>query len=193
MKGMNKECTGFHEGKPPRYNTVITNDNGTLQNVFVYVKNAPKGKYDIPAPVELDQKGCMYEPRVLGVMVGQTLRIKNSDPTAHNVHFTPQRNAEFNKSQPKKDLVEEMTFRRAEIMIPVKCDVHPWMGAHIGVLEHPFFGTTRDEGTVQIKGLPGGTYTIVAWHEKYGEKEIEVTVETDGTASGEFTYSRADK
>ena len=141
----------------------------------------------------LDQHGCIYVPRVLGVMVGQTLEIRNSDPTAHNVHFTPKKNKEFNKSQPKKDLVEKLTFKRSEMMVPVKCDVHPWMGAFVGVMDNPFFGTTRGDGTVQIEGLPGGTYTLVAWHEKFGEKTTEITVSTDGSADAEFTFSRADK
>ncbi len=194
MKNMNKECTGFHDGTPPRVAAIATNDNGTLQNVFVYVKNAPDGDYPLPSgPALLDQVGCMYVPRVQGVRVGQELRIRNSDPTAHNVHFTPKKNKEFNKSQPKKDLVETMEFKRAEIMVPVKCDVHPWMAAYVGAMEHPFFGTTREEGTAKIEGLPGGTYTLVAWHEKYGEKTLEVTVATGESKDVSLTYSRADK
>ncbi len=194
MKNMNKECTGFHDGKPPRKAAIKTNDNGTLNNVFVYVKNAPKGDYSMPAEAaELDQKGCVYHPRVQGVRVGQELKIRNSDPTAHNVHFRPKKNKEFNKSQPKKDLINTLVFKRAEIMVPVKCDVHPWMVAYVGVMDNPFFGTTRDEGTVKIEGLPGGTYTLVAWHEKYGEKTTEVTVATDESKDADFTYSRADK
>ncbi len=194
MKNMNKECTGFHAGKPPRKEKVVTNENGTLANVFVYVKNAPKGDYPTPStPAKLDQKGCVYTPHVLGVMVGQDLQVVNSDPTAHNVHFTPKKNKELNKSQPKKGLIETLKFKRAEIMVPVKCDVHPWMSAFVGVMDHPFFGTTRAEGTVTIDGLPGGQYKIIAWHEKYGEKELDVTVATGETKEAEITYSRKDK
>jgi plastocyanin len=195
MKQMNKECTGFHgSGKPPRSAKVVTNENGTLQNVFVYVKNAPKGDYAKPSePALLDQVGCVYIPRVQGVMAGQVLEVKNSDPTAHNVHFTPKKNKEINKSQPKINLVEKLVFKRAEQMVPVKCDVHPWMVAFVGVMDHPFFGTTREEGTIAIHDLPGGTYKIVTWHEKYGEKEMEVTVSTGESKDIEFTYSRKDK
>lgn len=194
MKNMNKECTGFHDGKAPRKAAIRTNENGTLNSVFVYVKNAPKGDYPMPAePAVLDQEGCVYHPRVQGVRVGQELKIRNSDPTAHNVHFTPKKNKEFNRSQPKKDLVETLVFKRAEIMVPVKCDVHPWMVAYIGVTDNPFYGTTREDGMVKIEGLPGGTYTIVTWHEKYGEKTMEVTVATDESKNVSVTYSRADK
>lgn len=191
MKNMNKECTGFHEGKPPRKESVTTNENGTIRNVFVYVKDAPKKDYPTPTEAKLlDQVGCMYVPHVFGIQVGQTLEIHNGDPTAHNIHFTPKKNKEFNKSQPKKNLVEKMTFKRAELMVPVKCDVHPWMNAFVGVMDHPFFGTTREDGTVTIEGLPGGTYTLVAWHEKYGEMTFEVTVATDETKEMEILCSR---
>ncbi len=193
MKKMNKECTGFHQGTPPRSETVVTNENGTLRNVFVYVKNAPQGDYPVPQEkVLLDQVGCVYVPHVFGVRVGQTLEIHNGDPTAHNIHFTPKKNPEFNKSQPRKGLIEKMTFKRAEVMVPVKCDVHPWMNAYAGVMNHPFFDTSGDDGVVTIEGLPPGTYELVAWHEKYGTKTKEVTVVTDETKKVKFEFSRED-
>lgn len=194
MKEMNPECKGFHGDQPARKESVVTNENGTLANVFVYVKNAPAGDYKAPTtPVVLDQKGCVYVPHVFGVMVGQNIEIRNSDPTAHNIHFTPSKNPEFNKSQPKKDLVETLVLKRAEVMVPIKCDVHPWMSAFAGVMEHPFFGTTAADGTVTIKGLPGGTFELVSWHETYGEKTQSITVATGETKEVEFKYSRSDK
>ncbi len=194
MKNMNVQCTGFHEGKPPRKESVVTNKNGTLRNVFVYVKNAPKGDYAVPSsPVVLHQKGCLYSPHVLGIQVGQALEIRNDDPTAHNVHFVPKKNKEYNKSQPKIGLVNTLIFKRPEVMVPVKCDVHPWMSAYVGVLKHPFFSVSDDEGAFEIKGLPAGKYTIEAWHEKYGKKTMEVEVAVDETKTVEFTYSRPAK
>ncbi len=194
MKNMNAECKGFHAGTAPRKESVVTNENGTFRNVFVYVANAPAGDYPVPAEsVLLDQVGCVYVPHVLGIRVGQTLEVHNGDPTAHNIHFMPKRNKEVNKSQPKKGLIEHMTFKRAEIMVPVKCDVHPWMSAYVGVMDHPFFGATGEDGVVTIEGLPGGTYELVAWHEKYGKKKLQVTVATGESKDVEFTYSRPAK
>lgn len=194
MKSMNVECKGFHGDKPPRFESVVTNENGTLRNVFVYVKNAPEGDYPVPSePVVLNQKGCVYTPHVFGLRVGQKLEVHNSDPTAHNVHFVPKRNKEFNKSQPKKGLVDTITFKRREVMIPGKCDVHPWMSAYVGVLDHPFFGATGKDGTFELAGLPPGKYTVEAWHEKYGTKKLVVELATDEAKEIEFTYSRDDK
>ncbi len=192
MTGMNPECTGFHAGQPPRYENVVTNDNGTLKYVFVHVTNPPDGDFPVPTePVVLDQVGCMYQPHVFGVRVGQAVEIRNSDPTAHNVHFLPKKNDEFNKSQPKQGLKDTLTFRRSEIMVPVKCDVHPWMNAFAGVTEHPFFAVTGDDGTFELAGLPPGKYTVQAWHEKYGTQEIVVDVSTGETKDAAFTYSRS--
>lgn len=194
MKNMNKQCKTFHADELPRRQSIVTNENGTLKNVLVFVKNAPAGDYPTPSEkVRLDQVGCLYTPHVLALQVGQTLEIHNGDPTAHNVHFMPKKNKEFNKSQPKKGLIDTLVFKRAEVMVPVKCDVHPWMNAFVGVFNHPFFGVAGDDGSFEISGLPGGTYTIEAKHEKYGSKTMEVTVATDETKEIEFMFSRADK
>lgn len=194
MKNMNAQCAAFHQGKLPRKESVITNENATLRNVFVYVKNAPKGDYPVPSePVLLDQKGCMYTPHVLGLRVGQTIEIRNSDPTAHNVHFVPRKNKEFNKSQPKKGLKDTLVFKRAEVMVPIKCDIHPWMSAYAGVLDHPFFAVTGEDGTFELTGLPPGEYTVETWHEKYGKKKQVVKVAVDETKEIEFTYARPPK
>jgi plastocyanin len=153
--------------------------NGALQNVFVYIKDGLGNKYlfDTPAePVQLDQKGCMYHPHVLGVRVGQPLRIVNDDQTMHNVHGMPRTNQEFNKSQPITGQKDDFTFTRPEVMIPFKCDVHGWMNAYVGVLNHPYFAVTGSGGTFELRAIPPGTYTVEAWHEKLGTVRQTVTL-----------------
>ena len=174
---------------PAYVQEVVVNDNNTLQNVFVYVKEG-LGDRSFPAPapeVGLDQRGCMYNPHVLGLVVGQKLRIKNSDPTNHNIHPLPKENREWNQSMPpgSADLVQE--FARPEIMIPVKCNVHPWMITYIGVQRHPFFAVTGADGSFEIKGLPPGNYVIEAWHEKFGTLQQNVTVGASETKQVDFS------
>jgi plastocyanin len=143
-------------------------DNGALENVFVYVKDGLGDYYfDVPAdPVKLDQHGCRYVPHVLGVRAGQPLAISNSDDTLHNVHALPKTNQEFNRGQHVKGMVDTKTFAAREVMVPFKCDVHGWMQAFVGVMDHPYFAVTHDGGTFDLKNLPPGTYTVEAWHEK---------------------------
>jgi Carboxypeptidase regulatory-like domain len=168
---------------------VVVNDNGTLSNVFVYVKEGlPNQKFPMPSgDVELEQKGCMYHPHVLGLMVGQSLKVQNDDPTNHNVHPLPMQNREWNQSQPPGSSPIEQSFARPEIMIPVKCNVHPWMISYVGVLPHPFFSVTGSDGTFEIKGLPPGNYVIEAWHEKYGTFTQNVTVGASETKEVDFS------
>jgi plastocyanin len=167
---------------------VVVNDNGTLANVFVYVKEGLSGQYPGPGgEVELDQQGCMYTPHVVGMTTGQSIRFKNADSTNHNVHPLPKENREWNQSQPPgaTDIVQQ--FARPEVMIPVKCNVHPWMIAYVGVLPHPFFSVTGSDGSFEIKGLPPGNYVIEAWHEKYGTFTQNVTVGASETKEVEFS------
>jgi len=181
-------CT--EASKEPVYSEeVVVNENKTLKNVFVYVKDGLTGSFPAPSePVLIDQKGCWYHPHVLGVMAGQKLDIKNSDPTNHNIHPMPAANREFNQSQPpgSADLMQE--FARPEIMIPVKCNVHPWMKAYIGVTSNPFFAVSDDKGSFTIKGLPPGTYTITAWQEKYGSQDQKVTVGPKESKAVDFNF-----
>ena len=173
---------------------VLVNENNTLANVFVYVSKGLEGKtFDVPAePVVLDQKGCLYSPRVLGVMAGQKIKILNNDGTLHNIHPKPKVNKEFNMAMPKFLKVKEVTFDKAEMMIPVRCDVHPWMSGHIGVMSHPFYGVSDGSGMFTLKGVAAGTYTVTVWHEIFGSKSAEVTVADGGSAAADFTYSMAD-
>lgn len=157
--------------------SVVVNGNGTLKNVFVYVKEGVTGKYDAPkTPVVFDQNGCHYSPKVFGIQAGQPLEIRNSDDTLHNVHALSKNTKEFNLGMPIKGMKLTKKFDKPEVMVKIKCEVHPWMGAYAGVLEHPFFAVTGDDGSAQIKDLPAGEYVIEAWHEKYGTQTQKITV-----------------
>ena len=149
-----------------------------LMNAFVYVKEGlPFDGYPAAAgAVELDQKGCAYIPRVLGVQVGQALSIHNSDPTLHNVHSMAKASPGFNAGMPKKDMSITKIFEKPEVMMMFKCDVHPWMRAYVGVVPHPFFAVTKEDGSFSIPNLPAGTFTLEIWHETLGTQPQTVTV-----------------
>lgn len=177
---------------------VVVKD-GKLANVFVYVKegkltdggkNISNLAFDVPStPVTLDQKGCQYTPHVLGIMVKQQLNVLNSDQTAHNVHPLPKSNQEWNQSQPAGAGPLEKTFTRPETLIPVKCNQHPWMKSYIGVLAHPLYAVSAEGGKFEIKGVPPGTYTVVAWHEKLGEKTQQVAVGTKEIKTQDYSFT----
>ena len=139
----------------------------------------------------LDQKGCHYTPHVMGVMVNQPISITNSDPTTHNVHFRPTKNPDWNQSQPNGAGPLSHKLAVSEVLVPVKCDQHPWMRAFIGVMKHPFFAVSGEDGSFTISGVPPGKYTVVAWHEGPGsgtEKTMEVTVAAKAPATADFTF-----
>ncbi|MFQ5600512.1 MAG: carboxypeptidase regulatory-like domain-containing protein [Candidatus Krumholzibacteriia bacterium] len=185
-------CAQQHEDMPVLVQSVIANDQGMLKNVFVYVKNGLEGEeFDVPeAPVVLDQKGCMYAPHVMGMMVKQDLKIINSDPTLHNIHAVPtvKGNREFNIGMPRQGMEFTKTFPKPEVMVRIKCDVHPWMASYIGVLTHPYYAVTGDDGSFEITGLPPGEYTIEAWHEKYGTQTRTITVGDSPQVEANFTF-----
>ena len=170
--------------------TVVVGDGGSLQNVFVYVKDGLGGRaFPVPStPVLLDQRGCRYLPHVIGVQVGQPLEIRNDDPTLHNVHAVPKQNGEFNTGQPLKGMKHTHTFSTREVMVPFKCDVHGWMNAFVGVMDHPYFAVTGGDGSFSLKGLPPGTYTIEAWHEKLGTQTQTVTIGEKETKDVAMTF-----
>jgi hypothetical protein len=170
--------------------------DGKLANVFVYIKSGgavDKYKFTVPAgqpQPQIDQKGCRYAPHVLGVMANQNIKITNSDNTTHNIHFTPEKgNQDWNQSEPPGTQPLEKSFPRPEVLIPVKCNVHPWMKAYVGVMAHPFYAVSAEDGTYTIKGLPPGDYTIVAWHEKYKEQTQKVTIGPKESKTVDFTYN----
>lgn len=184
-------CTREHPDGYMHENYVVR--DGGLDNVFVHVKDG-LGNYhfDVPAePVKLDQKGCRYTPHVLGVRVGQPIEITNSDETMHNVHALPDVNGEVNFGQHKKGMTNLQVFTAPEVMVRVRCDLHGWMQAYIGVVEHPFFAVTTDGGRFELKGLPPGTYTIEAWHERAGTKTQQVTIGPTDSKDVNFTFTAA--
>jgi len=182
-------CTEKHHG-PVFAEDGAVNPNGTLPNVFVYVK-AGAEKYTFAPPAEsvtLDQVGCMYKPHVLGLMAGQVLEIASSDPTTHNIHPMPQNNREWNMAQtPGADVIKQR-FMHPEIMIPVKCNQHPWMRAWIGVTSNPFFAVTGSDGAYTLKGLPPGNYTLGAWTATFGAEEQQVTLGAKETKTLDFKF-----
>jgi plastocyanin len=173
--------------------TEIVGAGGAVQNVFVYVKDG-LGNRTFPAPADpvvLDQKGCHYSPHVIGIQIGQPLEIINSDNTLHNVHAVAMANAEFNAGQPQAGVKTTHVFSTKEVMIPFKCDVHGWMHAWVGVLDHPFYAVTGADGAFSLKGLPPGTYTIEAWHEKLGTQTQMVTIGAKENKDVAFTFKGA--
>ncbi len=181
-------CMRESKGEQAQESYIVGSDGESLANVFVYVKDG-LGNYVYDMPTEsakIDQKECRYHPHVFGMRVGQPLEIVNSDPTLHNIHAIPKANTEFNNGQPIQGMKMNHTFTAKEVMVPFKCDVHGWMNAYVGVLDHPYFATTGPDGTFDIKSLPPGTYTIEAWHEKLGTTTQSVTIGAKETKEIEF-------
>ncbi|HXI14139.1 MAG TPA: carboxypeptidase regulatory-like domain-containing protein [Thermoanaerobaculia bacterium] len=185
--GADPACQSQHSS-PTMTQDVVAGAAGELANVLVYVKNAP-GSFPVPTtPALLDQKGCQYTPHVSAIQVGQTLEIKNSDPTLHNVHALAKVNKEFNEGQPVQGMVSKKVFDKPEEIIKFKCDVHGWMNSYMAVLPHPFHGVSNQGGSFTIGNLPPGTYTLVGWHEKFGKQEQQVTVGAKESKPVTFTF-----
>jgi plastocyanin len=181
-------CAEKHSETPTRQ-TVVVND-GKLKNVFVRITEGLTGATGgTPTePVVVDQDGCVYIPHVVGVVAGQGVVFKNSDGLLHNVKATPSNNRPFNISQPGDMSSPAQTFNAAEVMIPVECNVHGWMQSYIGVVEHPYFAVSGDDGSFTIANLPAGTYTLETWHEQYGTQTQQITVGPNETAEVTFDY-----
>ena len=185
--GGNPECNALHSDKP--VNEAVLSNGGRLQNVFVYVKSGlEKNAFAWPKePVKIVNRKCVYVPRVAGAQVHQPVRFENDDPTDHNIHGFPAAGP-FNFTLRGKDTWDERKFRTPEVMIRVKCDLHPWMIGYLGVIPHPFFAVTGADGSYEFKGLPPGEYEIEAWHEKFGSQVQSVKIDAKGTATLSFTF-----
>jgi plastocyanin len=184
-------CAKKHSGPVPNEMLVLGKGN-TMGNIMVWVsKGLPSGKtWPAPkTPVVLDQKGCVYEPHVMGIMVGQAYRILNSDGILHNVHALPKINKAFNRAMPPTVKEATATFDKPEDLFLIKCDVHPWMSAYVGVFTHPFFSVTGTDGKFNLSGLEPGTYEITAWHEKLGTQKATVTVGANETKTQNFKFA----
>jgi plastocyanin len=184
-------CAKKHS-KPVAAEMLVLGSGQTMGNVIVWVsKGLPAGKsWPVPkTPVVLDQKGCVYVPHAMGIMVGQAYRILNSDGILHNVHTLPKINRSFNRAMPGTSKEATTQFEKPEPIFQIKCDVHPWMSAYIGVFEHPFFATTGQDGKFTISGLDAGSYVITAWHERLGTQTASVTVSGSDTKTQDFKFA----
>ncbi|MEX2528741.1 MAG: carboxypeptidase regulatory-like domain-containing protein [Gemmatimonadota bacterium] len=192
LSGMESERSCWESyDEPPAREWVKVRD-GHLAEVFVYVKEGLEGM-EFPVPQEavvIDQSGCRYIPSVLGAMVNQAITLRNSDGLLHNINATPAENRGFNIGQPV-NMETNRSFALPEVMIPIRCDVHGWMSAWLGVLSHPYHTVTGDAGTFSLADLPPGEYVIEAWHPRLGSQEQTITVTTGETTSVSFTFSDA--
>ena len=184
-----RQADPFCAKTPMKEEEVVVGAGGALKNVVVRVIKGLSGRYDPPAaPAVVDQSACMYRPRVQGIQLGQSLQIKNSDMTLHNVHGYKGASTLFNQAEipGMPPMTKQLTS--ADEIVKLKCDVHPWMTAYVLVSSHPFFAVTGDDGSFKITGLPAGSYTVEAWHERYGAKSAEIAVAADKPAETAFQF-----
>lgn len=186
--GMDPMCAKLNAGKRPVQEIVAAGADGSLANVFVSLQGSFPVTPVPSEPVTIDQRGCVYMPRVVGAQVGQAVRVRNSDELLHNVHGTSARGNAFNFSQPKAGIVQDLRLNEPEIMLRVTCDVHRWMTAFVGVVSHPYFATSGVGGTFTIPNVPAGSYTIQAWHELFGAVTQTLRVTDGATSTIEFVY-----
>ena len=191
--GMDPRCAEATRGKRVVQDVVVTSADGGLANAFVYLAGSFP---DAPPPagaVTIDQQSCIYRPRVVGARVGQTIAFRNSDHTLHNVHSLSTASNDFNVGQPVNGQVFNFRLKREEVMLQIKCDVHRWMTAYVGVVDHPYFAVSGEHGTFTIDGIPPGHHTIRAWHERYGTLTQSVDVAAGSAATVEFIYTGSEK
>lgn len=184
-------CAKKHAAPVPS-DVLVLGSGNTMGNIMVWVsKGLPAGKtWPAPAtPVVIDQNGCQYKPHVMGIMVGQPYKILNSDGVLHNIHTLPQINKAFNQGMPATVKEATTKFDKAEAIFHVKCDVHPWMSAYVGVFSHPFYSVTGVDGKFTISGLDPGTYEITAWQERLGTQTATVTVGANDTKTQNFKFA----
>lgn len=180
------KCHEMHKDGLERHSVELK--DGGVANTLVYVKNPPAGATAPTEEAMLDQQGCMYHPTMLAVRTGQPIKIRNSDDTLHNIHPRPTKNSEFNIGQPRKGMETTRTFDKEEVMIPVGCDVHPWMRSYIAVLSHPFFAVTKEDGSFEIKNLPAGEYEVEANHPRLKTTTAKVTVKDGDSAKLDLPF-----
>lgn len=188
--GAEKQCALIHGAAQPVNDIITVGAGGGLRSVVVSIKEEVPGPHAPPAaPVIVDQHGCLFSPRVAAVMAGQPVEFRNDDPVLHNVRAMSKKKQSFNIAQPTKGMKTTRTFKEAEAAIPLKCDVHFWMVGFLHVFAHPFFAVTGDDGAFTIPGLPDGTYTLEAWHEKLGAQTQTITVKDGAAPAVTFRFS----
>jgi plastocyanin len=185
--GGNPECSVHYSG--PALDSVVLVKGGRLQNVFVYVKTGlEKHVFTWPkTSARMANEKCLYVPRVMGAQVHQTVEFANNDPTDHNIHGFGSA-GEFNFTLRGKDTSQDRKFRRPDVMMKVRCDLHPWMIGYVGIVSHPYFAVTGEDGAFELKGLPPGEYELEAWHEKYGAKTLKAKLDAKGSLDVEFVF-----
>ncbi|HVN84621.1 MAG TPA: carboxypeptidase regulatory-like domain-containing protein [Candidatus Binatia bacterium] len=183
------ECQAQHAG-PLMLDDVLVKD-GMLQNVLVYIKSGLGDRvFAVPeASVVIDQRGCMFVPRVAGAQTGQEVRFMNADPLAHNVHGLPKQSSPWNFNLGVKGASRTLVIDKPENVIQLKCDVHPWMSAYLGVFDHPYFAVTDAAGHFELPAVPAGQYVVEAWHERFGTRTATVTVAPKQKAEVAFSFS----
>jgi len=191
--GMDPKCAEANRGKRVIQEYVVATIDGSLANVFVHLQGTFP-KTPVPTqPVVVDQRACVYHPRVVGALVGQTLQVKNDDDWLHNVHGMSGAGNSFNVSEPKAGMVQQFTLKNEEVMLKIKCDVHNWMTAYVGVVSNPYFAVSTEAGTYEIANVPAGSYTILTWQERFGPLMQTVTVRAGATTTVDFAYTGTEK
>lgn len=178
------------------YSNEVLVNNGKLQNVLIRIIQGHEGHTYPPAPeseVELDQRGCIYVPRVIAARVGQKVTFINSDPVFHNVRSVTKHNERFNVAMPHKGQRITKIFQKPELSLQAKCSVHPWMGAHVAIMDHPYFNVTGSDGKFSIDNIPPGKYKLEAWHELLGRKEMEFEIIDNSLNTLEFTFTQGNQ
>jgi hypothetical protein len=191
--GADPNCLKINAGKRVVQQTVVRAADGGLMDVFVNVKGSFPQAAASPAPPVIEQQGCVYHPRVQGARAGQTLEVKNSDATLHNIHSMSTKGNDFNVGQPLAGMVYKYQLKTEEVMLHVKCDVHSWMTGYVGVVSHPYFAVTDAAGAFTIANVPAGQQTVQVWHEQYGPLTQTVDVKAGGTTTVEFAYTGSEK
>jgi plastocyanin len=187
--GVDPMCSRQYSEKRAVQEFVVRSADGGLANALVDLQGNFPATDANARPVTLDQRACLYTPRVLGMQVGQTLQIKNSDALLHNVHSLSTRGNAFNVSQPQAGMVYKVQLKHADVIMRIKCDIHSWMTAYIGVEPHSYFATSGDGGAFRIDGVPAGRYTVRTWHERYGQLTQAVIVKAGQSTTIELGYS----
>jgi hypothetical protein len=187
--GSDLKCVEINGGTHVDQEIVLRDADGGLRNAFVSVQGTFPQSAPPTEPVTIDQQGCVYHPRVQGARVGQTLMVKNDDDTLHNIHSLSTKGNQFNTGQPKAGLVFKVPLKAEEVMLHVRCDVHPWMTGYLGVLPHPYFAVSGAQGAFTIDHVPPGHYTVQAWHERYGTVREAIDITAGKATIVEFSYS----
>jgi hypothetical protein len=192
--GADLKCLELNAGKPAAQDVVLRDADGGLRNVFVNVQGSfPQAPPPPTTPVTIEQHGCVYQPRIQGARVGQTLEVKNDDDTLHNIHSLSTKGNEFNTGQPKAGMVFKYPLKNEEVMLHVRCDVHAWMSGYIGVMSNPYYAVSGEKGAFRIANVPPGKYTVQAWHERYGVMTKTIEVKAGASIAVEFTYNGNEK